>query len=102
MVRFMFVFLLNASILVGVYTMKRYLVFSLVLSLISFTPQQEIVWKSQKGTAKIASEAPLEIIKAESKEVKGVIDPVSKAFAFTINMKSFEGFNSELQQQHFL
>lgn len=86
----------------GVYTRNIFLACCLVLGLTSFTPLQDIVWKSEKGTVSIKSEAPLEIIKAESKEVKGIIDPSTKSFAFTINMKSFEGFNSELQQQHFL
>ena len=82
--------------------MKVFLLASFLFGLTSFAPPQEVKWFSEKGTAKIKSEAPLEIIKAESKDVTGVIDLESKGFAFSIRMKSFEGFNSELQQQHFL
>ena len=82
--------------------MKIFFVLSLFLALTSFTPPVEVILKAGSGTAKIKSEAPLEIIKAESKEVNGIIDPASKEFAFSIRMKSFEGFNSDLQKQHFL
>jgi hypothetical protein len=33
--------------------------------------------------------------------MRGVIDPVEKTFAFTVDIKSFEGFNSDLQRTHF-
>lgn len=68
----------------------------------AYSYQQEITWQADHGTANIKSEAPLEIIKAESHEVKGVIDPMSKSFSFSIRMNSFKGFNSEIQQTHFL
>lgn len=47
------------------------------------------------------SDAPLEVIKAESKELKGVIDPDTRSFAFSVNNHSFQGFNSPLQKEHF-
>jgi polyisoprenoid-binding protein YceI len=53
------------------------------------------------GTASFVSNAPLEIIKAESNEVHGAIDLDENEFAFTIDNKSFKGFNSALQQEHF-
>lgn len=73
-----------------------------MIGLTALTNHDGITWQSEKGTANIKSEAPLEIIKAESHEVRGVIDPVSKSFSFSIQMNSFEGFNSEIQQSHFL
>ena len=73
-----------------------------MIGLSTLTAQQGITWQAESGTANIKSDAPLEIIKAESHEVKGVIDPASKSFSFSIRMSSFKGFNSEIQQSHFL
>jgi hypothetical protein len=56
----------------------------------------------QKGEATFMSEAPLENIKAESKSIRGVINPDSKEFAFSVKINSFIGFNSEIQRVHFL
>ena len=48
------------------------------------------------------SEAPLEIIKAESNSLRGLINPPNKAFAFSVGMSSFKGFNSDIQRTHFM
>lgn len=56
---------------------------------------------TRTGKASFTSNAPLEVIKAETKEVHGAIDPGKKTFAFTIDNNSFKGFNSNLQQEHF-
>ena len=47
------------------------------------------------------SDAPLELIKASSNQVKGRFDAVKKQFSFSVNIKSFTGFNSLMQQEHF-
>ena len=75
---------------------------SFLISLAVTSHGQDILWRSVDGVAQIKSEAPLELIKAESHEVQGAIDPASKSFAFSIRMNSFEGFNSDIQQSHFL
>ena len=62
---------------------------------------QDFMWKAENGKAQIKSDAPLEVIKAESNALKGLIDPATKAFAFTLRINTFEGFNSEIQQVHF-
>ncbi|WP_412986512.1 YceI family protein [Pontimicrobium sp. IMCC45349] len=54
-----------------------------------------------KGKVSFISEAPLEIIKAESNELVGIIDMSNMNFAFSIDMASFQGFNSPLQKEHF-
>jgi hypothetical protein len=59
------------------------------------------VYITRTGVASFVSNAPLEIIKAESKEVHGAIDLSKRTFVFTIENKSFKGFNSSLQQEHF-
>jgi hypothetical protein len=59
------------------------------------------LYKTYKGGISISSEAPLEIIRASSRELKGVIDADKRTFAFSINNRSIKGFNSPLQQEHF-
>ncbi|MEO7444156.1 MAG: YceI family protein [Ferruginibacter sp.] len=56
---------------------------------------------TQNGKISFASDAPLEIIKASSNEMRGKIDLTRKIFAFTIKTSSFQGFNSPLQKEHF-
>jgi hypothetical protein len=53
------------------------------------------------GSIAFKSDAPLELIKAESAELKGLIATDKKQFAFLIAVKTFKGFNSPLQQEHF-
>ncbi len=54
-----------------------------------------------KGRVDFSSNAALELIKASSEKIIGVIDPRTNQFAFIVNSGSFQGFNSELQRQHF-
>ncbi|MDH3649425.1 MAG: YceI family protein [Saprospiraceae bacterium] len=53
------------------------------------------------GHVVFKSEAPLEVIVAESRTLRGVIDSDQNSFAFSIDMQSFNGFNSPLQRVHF-
>ena len=65
---------------------------------ISFSqPVREIT----KGNIHFNSNAPNEIIKASSNQLKGVLDLTKKTFAFKVAVSSFEGFNSPLQKEHF-
>lgn len=59
------------------------------------------IFTSNNGLVKFKSEAPLELINASSKELKGAIDVSKNTFAFRIRIKSFDGFNSPLQKEHF-
>jgi hypothetical protein len=59
------------------------------------------IYITHSGYAGFISNAPLEVIKAESNEVSGAINLADRSFAFTIDNKSFNGFNSALQQEHF-
>ena len=53
------------------------------------------------GTIEFTSKANLETIKANSNELKGLIDPVSHSVAFRVANNSFLGLNSQLQLDHF-
>lgn len=61
----------------------------------------EKIYSTQEGTITFTSEAPLEIISASSRKMEGVIDALALSFAFVVPIRSFEGFNNGLQQQHF-
>ncbi len=62
---------------------------------------QQKIMLSNAGKVAFVSNAKLEIIKANSQKLKGAIDKTKNSFAFSVDMKSFEGFNSDLQKQHF-
>ena len=62
---------------------------------------QSGLYRSDEGSVNFTSDAPLELIKASSHLMKGVLDPVENTFAFTVDIKTFEGFNSDLQRTHF-
>lgn len=54
-----------------------------------------------KGQVKFTSNAPLELIEAETDELTGLIDPETRNFAFKVPIASFVGFNHSLQREHF-
>jgi hypothetical protein len=81
---------------------KNPVILLLLLVVLSFkiqAPLQDYTVKS--GSIAFRSDAPLELIKAQSNELRGLLVPQKKQFAFIINIKSFKGFNSPLQQEHF-
>ncbi len=81
---------------------RRFIAAMLLLVMLSGSkqlPQQ--VFNISKGSISIQSDAPLELIKAASTDLKGKLDAVKKLFAFTIKISSFKGFNSPLQKEHF-
>lgn len=59
------------------------------------------LFMSKNGWVKFTSEAPLELIEAESNSLRAVIDIEKRTLAFKIPISSFEGFNSPLQHEHF-
>jgi polyisoprenoid-binding protein YceI len=76
------------------------LLFSILLLVCVFVKPPSI-FTCNNGTVSFKSEAPLELINASSNELKGAIDVSKNTFAFRIRVKSFEGFNSPLQKEHF-
>lgn len=59
------------------------------------------VYAVKNGKVVFKSVAELETISAESTALTGLVDPNTKNFAFSISNKSFDGFNSALQKEHF-
>ena len=78
----------------------KQLFFLLVVGTFSLSAQPGL-YKTVSGSASFVSEAPLEIIKASSNALSGLLHVQQKNFAFTIPVKTFQGFNSALQREHF-
>src|SRR5579862_6777502 len=70
-----------------------------ILSGIAVQAQKKFIL--EKGEISFTSNARLELINASSKKIHGRIDPATGQFAFIVKVKSFEGFNSNLQREHF-
>jgi polyisoprenoid-binding protein YceI len=66
-----------------------------------FKPQPVTLYQITKGRIDFKSEAPLEIIKASSNDLIGLLDISKKNFSFKVVIHSFQGFNSPLQKEHF-
>lgn len=67
----------------------------------SFQASNNKMIMSATGEIVINSHAPLETISAHSNQLKGVVNKADRTFAFTVPIRSFEGFNSPLQKEHF-
>ena len=76
-----------------------FILFGLIIGFRSIS--QTEIYRTNDGQVHFISEAPLEIIQASSKSLQAVIDAQKNTFAFAIPMRSFHGFNSPLQQEHF-
>ncbi|MGE5106425.1 MAG: YceI family protein [Sphingobacteriales bacterium] len=81
--------------------MKKMLFILLIISLLGLSFKIPAIFITGTGNINFKSDAPLEFIRASSKELKGAIDTDKKTFAFKIRIRSFEGFNSPLQREHF-
>lgn len=58
-------------------------------------------WRLDDGKIEFKSEAPLELIKASTTSLLGILDLEKNAFAVVVPIHSFKGFNSGLQREHF-
>lgn len=75
----------------------------IILTIFSFSQElsaQEKIFIEQ-GKINFISNAPLEIIKASSDQMKMVIDPATNQFAFSVTMTTFKGFKTGMQLEHF-
>jgi polyisoprenoid-binding protein YceI len=54
-----------------------------------------------RGTVTFISSAPHELIRATNTAVSGVLSLDERSFAVRVPMRSFNGFNSPLQKEHF-
>lgn len=59
------------------------------------------LFQTKTGEVTFSSAAPLEMIKASSNKLAGILSTEKKTFAFVVPMTSFEGFVQPLQKEHF-
>lgn len=78
--------------------LKLWLLLVLPLSGIAAKAQ---VYETRNGLVRFHSNAPQELIRAESSGLRGALDVQKRTFAFRISIGSFQGFNSPLQREHF-
>ncbi len=79
---------------------SHFAIIILTVSISSFV-NTPVVFETTTGRIDFKSVAKLEIIKASSAELVGLIDIDKLNFSFSVNMRSFKGFNGALQQEHF-
>ncbi len=63
--------------------------------------KEDILYFTEDARVSFTSDAPMELIKARSDGLAGILNLDDGSFAFAINVESFEGFNSNLQRVHF-
>lgn len=80
--------------------MFRYIIFILLFSIENNFNQSNFYY-SNTGTILFRSEAQQELIKASSSDLIGLLDIQKKTFIFKVIIRTFHGFNSALQQEHF-
>jgi len=59
------------------------------------------IFSTISGNISFISNAPLEIIEAQSDQLHGVLNLENKKFEFKMFIKSFDGFNNSMQKIHF-
>jgi hypothetical protein len=64
------------------------------------TPPGDLYYTSN-GEVTFRSEASQELIKATSSRLQGVVNPENRTYLFKVLIRTFHGFNSALQQEHF-
>ena len=67
----------------------------------SFALKDGGIFQCENGKISFKSDAPLEVISAKSAKLRGAIDTAKQTFAWSVEIKTFEGFNSPLQREHF-
>ena len=77
------------------------LFFSVLIVVTAGFKQQPSLYQTTSGKISFRSDAPLETIKASSDNLIGLLDITKKNFSFKIDVRSFRGFNSPLQKEHF-
>jgi len=80
---------------------KRPIILLFTLILFSSNASAPALYSVSSGSITFSSDAPLELVRASSNQLKGIFDAEKKQFAFSVNINSFKGFNSQLQQEHF-
>jgi hypothetical protein len=79
----------------------RYLLLAAQLCICSSGLAQRQLYALKKSDVSFVSDAPMERIAAGCRSASGILDIKDRDFVVRIPMRSFNGFNSPLQQEHF-
>ena len=79
----------------------RCIFFLFVLITTTGFKQQPKLYQTTSGKISFRSDAPFEVIRASSNDLIGLLDITKNNFSFKIDIRSFQGFNSPLQKEHF-
>ena len=79
----------------------RYFLAVLALCCVSGVVGQRLLYAVKKSDVSFVSDAPLERIAASSHSASGILDIKSRDFVVRVPMRSFVGFNSPTQSEHF-
>lgn len=85
----------------GIPKIVAYTIMILTSVLLSGFQDNMNIFICKTGQVSFLSDAPLEIIKASSKNLTGALNLKDRSFSFLLSIKTFEGFNSSLQRTHF-
>jgi hypothetical protein len=80
---------------------KHFILFFVLILLSSFANAPNLLFSAKTGTISFTSDAPLELIKANSNQLRGWLNPDARQFSFNIDMKTFKGFKVSTQKKHF-
>jgi len=80
---------------------KLFFLLFILIAFTGFKEQPSELYQTTNGKISFKSDAPLEVIRAASNELIGLIDIGKNNFSFKIDIRSFQGFNSPLQKEHF-
>lgn len=99
--KYLFVFEIRQLIICSFMKRKHLILFFILVFTSSYANAPNLLFSTKSSTITFTSDAPLEFIKATSNQLKGWVNPDTKQFSFTINIKSFKGFKVFTQQKNF-
>ena len=80
---------------------KHFILFFTLLLASSYVNAPPLLFAARTGTITFTSDAPLELIKANSDQLKGWLNADIRQFSFAIDIKTFKGFKVSTQKKHF-
>lgn len=80
---------------------KYFILFFILVLLSSYANAPNLLLTAKSGTITFTSDAPLELIKANSNQLSGWLNYETRQFSFAINIKTFKGFKFSTQKVHF-
>jgi YceI-like domain len=81
--------------------LRLHIIFFMLVGTTGQAQPTSVIYTIKKNLISFHSNTKTELIKASSTQLKGAIDAGKRTFAFSIAVKTFDGFNSPLQKEHF-